>query len=489
MNRNSRRRPARPPYAYAKAEPTLLQFVLLSMLLHVLLVLLFGNTLQGGARRGDGMLGPLDVTLRQLSPERGSGFTLAPGADTNFPGAALLRRLEGAVRPPRESAEGAAPQPPANIAPVESAPVPKAASEVVPDVSLSPQPTPAEALPRLDRSAPQEVDRAVTPQTTSPPKAEKEIAPPAPLPPREVPMPPMAPLERVAPVQIEQQFAPPVELRQREVPMAPIAPIEKIAPQRIERQLAPSVELKPREEPAQRAAPVESPAPTKIEREVVPPAEVRPRDIPLPPVAPMERIAPAKIERQFAPPVELPQPKAPVEAVAPARAAPPTTVREAAPAPQALPRNEAVELAPARERAAPATAAPGRAAPAQAPARTEAPTGGELPRLRLGAPDVDAEIFTPKRDAGATSSEAASAPGVTAEKLRSRGREIAKEGSGSRAVLNLLPPPPPVEKKDHLAEDIAKAAKPDCRTAYAGLGLLAVAPLAVSTFGNGGCRW
>ena len=36
---------------------------------------------------------------------------------------------------------------------------------------------------------------------------------------------------------------------------------------------------------------------------------------------------------------------------------------------------------------------------------------------------------------------------------------------------------------------IAKAAKPDCRTAYAELGLLAIAPLVASTVGNGGCRW
>ena len=34
----------------------LLQFVLLSMLLHVLVVVIFGNTSSGGARRGDGWL-------------------------------------------------------------------------------------------------------------------------------------------------------------------------------------------------------------------------------------------------------------------------------------------------------------------------------------------------------------------------------------------------------------------------------------------------
>jgi hypothetical protein len=31
--------------------------------------------------------------------------------------------------------------------------------------------------------------------------------------------------------------------------------------------------------------------------------------------------------------------------------------------------------------------------------------------------------------------------------------------------------------------------KPDCRNAYAGMGLLAVPALVASTIGDGGCRW
>ena len=57
MNRNPQRRIARLPYSSIKVEsPVLLQFVLLSMLLHVLVVVIFGNTSSGGARRGDGWL-------------------------------------------------------------------------------------------------------------------------------------------------------------------------------------------------------------------------------------------------------------------------------------------------------------------------------------------------------------------------------------------------------------------------------------------------
>jgi hypothetical protein len=112
-----------------------------------------------------------------------------------------------------------------------------------------------------------------------------------------------------------------------------------------------------------------------------------------------------------------------------------------------------------------------------------------LPRLRFGAPDVDEEVFRSRRDGVEPSATPGAAPGVTAETLRRRAREIASEGSGPQGVLNIVPPPPPQERKDTLAEGIAKAAKPDCRTAYAGMGLLAIAPLVASTVGNGGCRW
>jgi hypothetical protein len=472
------RKPARPRHSPANAEsPTLLQFVFLSMLLHMLLVVLFGNTISGGARRGDGWLGPLDVTLRQMSPERGSGFTLAPGADTNFPGAALLRRRDGSTAAPAAMPQGNAatrvvPQDPMSAAPLPPARASTEVSESAPEVSLSPQPPPVESLPRLDRSAPVEVDKplispTVSPPKVSPPAPEREIAPRSAVPPRDVPIPPATPLEPIAPPTFERQVAPPVELRQREIPLAPRPPI---------------VERPPREEPA----PVEPIAPAKIEREQAPAVEVKPRDVPM---APIERIAPPIIEHSFAPSVELPAPrKAPLETTAPARVAP-TPEREAAPVAPPLPRNEPVPIAPERERAAPAAIAPGKAPAAPTPARAEAPAGRELPRLRFGAPDVDEEVFRSRRDVVAPTTEPGGAPGITAESLRSRTREIAREGSGTSGVLNVVPPPPPQERKDTLAEGIAKAAKPDCRTAYAGMGLLAVVPLVASSVGNGGCRW
>ncbi len=437
MNWSRHRRPARLPYSSVHVEsPPLLQFVLLSMLLHVLFVAVFGSTTSGGARRGDSLLGSLDVTLRQISPERGSGFTLAPGAATNSPGAALLRRLEGSTTAPAalpqvKAATSAAPRETAGTSPVSPSSAATEVGESVPDVSLSSRPSPVEPLPRLDLNAPVEVDKPLISPTVLPPT----VSPPVILPPREAVMPPIAPLERIAPAKIERQLAPSVELRQREVPIAPRTP---------------PVELKSREEPIPTAAPVEPIAPAKIELEQTLPAEVKPRDVPLPPMTPIERIAPPKIERQFEPPVEL----------------------------QAPPRKAPVE-----------NTASDRALPAQIPARTESAAGGELPRLRFGVPDVDEEVFRSKRDVVAPSPEPGGTPGITAESLRRQAREIAREGSGSRGVLNFVPPPPPQERRDALAEGIAKAAKPDCRTAYAGMGLLAVVPLVASTVGNGGCRW
>ena len=54
-------------------------------------------------------------------------------------------------------------------------------------------------------------------------------------------------------------------------------------------------------------------------------------------------------------------------------------------------------------------------------------------------------------------------------------------------MLQLLPRPP--ERKPKLAEEIEKAAKPDCRTEYANAGLLAVIPLTRDALRDKGCKW
>ena len=52
----------------------------------------------------------------------------------------------------------------------------------------------------------------------------------------------------------------------------------------------------------------------------------------------------------------------------------------------------------------------------------------------------------------------------------------------------MLPRPP--EQKSKLAIEIELSGKADCRTAYSGLGPLAVVPLALDALKkDGGCKW
>jgi hypothetical protein len=77
-------------------------------------------------------------------------------------------------------------------------------------------------------------------------------------------------------------------------------------------------------------------------------------------------------------------------------------------------------------------------------------------------------------------------PRLNLELPRVRGGELSR--GASAGMLPLLPRPPELPGK--LGRDIEKTAKPDCRTAYSGAGLLAVVPLAVDAARkDGGCKW
>ncbi|HRA23870.1 MAG TPA: hypothetical protein PLK52_09930, partial [Usitatibacteraceae bacterium] len=79
-------------------------------------------------------------------------------------------------------------------------------------------------------------------------------------------------------------------------------------------------------------------------------------------------------------------------------------------------------------------------------------------------------------------------PRIDLEAAKARAREIAREGTGNRALLPFPMPPAPERKtKEQIA--IENARKPECKDAYKGLGLLAVVPLIANEFGEGNCRW
>ncbi len=126
--------------------------------------------------------------------------------------------------------------------------------------------------------------------------------------------------------------------------------------------------------------------------------------------------------------------------------------------------------------------------PAPAPARGAPPAGEPAPRLRFGGPDPGDELFQPRNDVVKPSAEPGGAPRLDLDAARRRAREIERDGPGKRGLLAVVPPPA-VERKNKLAEDIDKAAKGDCRTAYQGMGILAAVPLIAGAITDSPCRW
>jgi hypothetical protein len=173
----------------------------------------------------------------------------------------------------------------------------------------------------------------------------------------------------------------------------------------------------------------------------------------------------------------LPQPVKPVEPMV--RPSEPLEVprsTNAAPSPAPAP-------APTPAPAPAATASPSASpAPAQPAGRNSTPAESRETRPAVGSPDAGAQQG---HDVATAPSVPASAPRLNLDLPRPRGAPISS--MGSRGALQLLPPPP--ERKSKLAEELEKAGKPDCRTAYADKGLVAVVPLTVDAVKGTGCKW
>ena len=251
--------------------------------------------------------------------------------------------------------------------------------------------------------------------------------------------PPQMKLERMLP-------APKIETVPLPAPRPPIAvpaPIAPIAPElpKVERTMA---------EPPKIVAPLLQPVAPPV-KELAPPVEVPRIETPLMPAISPTPALPA-IERapEIAPKVVAPPPAPVPEAAAPKAEAPPTT-----------PKVEAPPAAPASREELFAPRVPARPAP-PLPAPPQ-------PRANDGA-------YDPTR------------PSIDPEEMRRRASQMAREGVGQRALLP-FPMPAPPERKSKTEEALEKARKPDCRTAYKDLGLLAAVPLIANEFGEGTCRW
>lgn len=336
-----------------------------------------------------------------------------------------------------------------------------------PFVAPQPEPTPQEEAP----PPPARVDRrpaeGAVPLT---PPAETQAAAVAPSGPAIVEVPPPFPplLDRIrTEARLDEPPAfkvpPPTEGRDlrpppRERPESP-SPVDVPAPlpvapaaARPERVLA---------EPPPIAAAVLQPVPAPRRPSAV--------EVPPMPAAPSTRV----VEEQ---PVEIRTiPVPPLETLATPRASTPPT--EMAPMPE-------IRMAPTP----PPAAAAGRAEP-RAPAAPATPEAARPPAdLRGPALPEERREGPGRRGEDSSGAYDPTAPALDPDALRRRAGQIAREGSGQRALLP-FPMPPVAAKKSQLEEAIEKARKPDCRTAYQGLGLAAVVPLIANEFGEGNCRW
>lgn len=312
-----------------------------------------------------------------------------------------------------------------------------------------------------------------------PPRAQPDLEAPKVS---EVPVPaPLQPIAPVAPPAAELAPPPRIDPVQADVPVIAVPAIEWTPRESAEPAMAPPVEIaKPMPMPVIPTTTLEASGAPAVTPSLAPPVEIAPLPRPTPlPVLPapalQERGLPA-LAPSLAPPVEIAVPPQPVEIpTISAPSLPQVQVPVASPA-IAPP----VEVAPIRP-AAPALAAPPPGSPAVRDIATPSSRDAE-------AAARDSPIFNNRRQPPSDAPVPGTGPRIDLEAAKARARQVAREGSGNRALLP-FPMPPAPERKTREQVAIEKAWKPDCKDAYKDMGLLAVVPLIANEFGEGNCRW
>ncbi len=514
-------------------RPALDQFVLLSILLHVLLIVLFGNTGESGTSRAQRLWGNLQVSMATPA-ERGAGPELEAGA-------ANLRLTTGLSSAPAERKQ-AQRQDDSEAAPTPAQAVAASTASSI-DAPALPTPPAAQAKPGEDHAA--DVPELIATEPAVPhsdfvvpkPRAGQAPAPSAirlpemaPLPaveassalrpaqdfasalpeaaPRAVLPPPM--LEKTSPPAVNKAFAPPLpQPKLRELPYFPPLRTDRAVPSKTERDFAPPV--KPQESPPIPAAlPKVTPQDTRKEFLPALPEPVR-RPLSTLEPAPIPQNIPAGSAREFAPPLpEAARQPAELPALEKIKA-------ESLPRVPAQPVFEPLRSTPAAApSAAPASSATGAPSAPATPSTPSSPAANDRtttttavpPARDLGTanqPSLTNPANAAKDAAGATGRDGAAtgdltapngnaaAPRLNLDALRSRAREVGREGvkesAGPRALLPFpaLPKEPP---KKSIEQAFDKALKrPDCKDAYADMGLAAVVPLVRDAVSNEGCKW
>jgi hypothetical protein len=183
-----------------------------------------------------------------------------------------------------------------------------------------------------------------------------------------------------------------------------------------------------------------------------------------------EAAAPAPMHFVLVPPT--PQAKAPVAVAVPAPSA-------------TAPTTAAAPARPARSRPAPSAsaAAAANADTAAAPAEAAA-TSAHEPAATSGAVDTAPAAAEP---ATADTGTGEAAPHLDMKAARATARLVDRHRKDG--LVAHPKPDPPLQRDDRLERAIERARRPDCKSAYSGLGLLAVIPLAKDALTGTGCKW
>lgn len=413
-------------------RPPLPQSLVLAVLLHVLLVALVGTVPGHGLPQGDPAWGALRIRLEAArgSDERGQAERVR---STPAPGVAPAPRYGGP-----------APQAP-------------------------PLPTPDPGAPDIGPRGPQAVSGLQSEPAAPAPHSIDNVAP-APPPPVLERAPAPAPMRVTAPDARES---------------APRQSVVEAAPAADERPSSTAPRLAP-------LATVEAPA---LRRPVQAAADIAAPDVQA--AAPTRPAATSLHEDTDLPPARATA--ADAQALAPVPAVPAPAVQEPAPLLDAGTQPVAPRP-PDPEPAWPAAAPRSPPAPTLAPFDAQSlPAQGPIASPRLLVPPLavgvagaggaqpGAAVTRPQASAERVDAAPPAARGPTRLNLELPGARAPSAGLASPRLLNLVPPPP--ERKSPLAQGIEKAARPDCRKAYSGMGALAAVPLTVDALREGGCRW
>ena len=301
------------------------------------------------------------------------------------------------------------------------------------------------------------------------------------------PIAPLTPLAAPKP-QVDVAIPSQLKLREQREALPTLAPVTPMATTPSERAYVPRSETLPK------LAPLAAPAPTaeigKIENTLTAPVA------PLPTLAPIaapaaDSMVPATIDRELMTP-NVPLPKmVPVTALPATNVAPNKIDREFVP-----PAVEAAPVAPTRDAPAntaqpdtPATRAPTNDVRAKPDATTTPSSSPSVtPSTRIGDGADDA-LSRDRARIPSASGTPSSKPDLSLDTLRQRARDIAAQGTGPRTVLPFpTSPKPPPKTRAQQAFDKALQ-RPDCKDAYADMGLAAVVPLVWDSVTNKGCKW